>query len=297
MLGKDGRPLSPLSAAIARKKQGLDPYDEDPSVLPTDIRPCPCCGRNFAADRLQVHLEICRSSHPIPSHPIPSHPTRDRLQVHLEICRKVTVNSAQRQTWDSHQQRLNGSIQAISFNGTSSSSPSMQAMSRRGGASDPRRTTSFSRREQSQSRGGSSGFGGNCGGDGRCGGGDYEGSHGGGPKPRATDRPGSRSMSSMSSRGGSASRGGGGSGGGMPANNMPKWKRDHAAFQAAVKAGRDLKSALESGVPLSQLPPPPPSDELDDRVQCPHCGRRFAEKAAERHIPKCASCTLPPATC
>ena len=37
-----------------------------------DIRPCPCCGRNFAAGRLEVHLEICQ---------------------------KITVNSQQRQTW------------------------------------------------------------------------------------------------------------------------------------------------------------------------------------------------------
>ena len=74
MLGKDGRPLSPLSAAHARAKMGLDPFDEDPDDLPSDITPCPCCGRNFAADRLEVHLEICQ---------------------------KITVNSAQRQTWDS----------------------------------------------------------------------------------------------------------------------------------------------------------------------------------------------------
>lgn len=38
--------------------------------------------------------------------------------------------------------------------------------------------------------------------------------------------------------------GGGGSGAeGMPANAMPKWKRDHAAFQAALKAGRQVSRA------------------------------------------------------
>lgn len=74
MLGKDGRPLSPLSAAIARKKAGMDPYEEDPNDMPTDIRPCPCCGRNFAADRLEVHLQICT---------------------------KVASNSQQRGTWNS----------------------------------------------------------------------------------------------------------------------------------------------------------------------------------------------------
>ena len=29
--------------------------------------------------------------------------------------------------------------------------------------------------------------------------------------------------------------------------------------------------------------------DTSDYVQCPHCGRRFNEAAADRHIPKCAS--------
>ena len=75
----------------------------------------------------------------------------------------------------------------------------------------------------------------------------------------------------------------------MPANKMPKWKRDHAAFQAAVKAGRQVQQAMADGVALADLPPPPSNDEMDDRIACPHCGRKFNEKAAERHIPKCNS--------
>ena len=62
MLGKDGRPLSPLSAAHARAKMGLDPYDEDPELRPSDIVPCPCCGRNFASDRLEVRPENRRAA-------------------------------------------------------------------------------------------------------------------------------------------------------------------------------------------------------------------------------------------
>ncbi len=37
---------------------------------------------------------------------------------------------------------------------------------------------------------------------------------------------------------------------------------------------------------LADLPPPPVSVN-PDYIQCPHCRRNFAPKAAERHIPKC----------
>lgn len=45
---------------------------------------------------------------------------------------------------------------------------------------------------------------------------------------------------------------------------------------------------MAKGGKLSDLPPPPPSTN-PDYIQCPHCGRRFNEAAAERHIPKCAT--------
>ena len=95
--------------------------------------------------------------------------------------------------------------------------------------------------------------------------------------------------------GGGRSQGAGPSEASMPANKMPKWKRDHAAFQAAVSQGRRLKAAEEAGVDLATLPPPEPP-EYDDRVPCPHCGRRFNAMAAERHIPKCTSIMAKPKT-
>ena len=31
----------------------------------------------------------------------------------------------------------------------------------------------------------------------------------------------------------------------------------------------------------------PPPEEYDDRISCPHCGRKFSETAGKRHIPHC----------
>lgn len=47
-----------------------------------------------------------------------------------------------------------------------------------------------------------------------------------------------------------------------------------------------MQRHVAGGGKLSDLPPPPPS-ENPDYVQCPHCGRKFNESAAARHIPKC----------
>ena len=67
------------------------------------------------------------------------------------------------------------------------------------------------------------------------------------------------------------------------------------ALQSAMRAGKEMQSALDAGVPAHMLPPPPPSnDEYDDRVQCPHCMRKFNAQAAERHIPKCSSIRAKP---
>lgn len=49
-----------------------------------------------------------------------------------------------------------------------------------------------------------------------------------------------------------------------------------------------MQAHLARGGKLSDLPPPPPS-ENPDYIQCPHCSRRFNQGAAERHIPKCAT--------
>ena len=81
----------------------------------------------------------------------------------------------------------------------------------------------------------------------------------------------------------------------MPANKVPKWKKDRAALREAMRSGKELEQAKAQGIPAHLLPPPPQiADEYDDRVPCPHCGRKFNATAAERHIPKCNSIRAKP---
>lgn len=53
------------------------------------------------------------------------------------------------------------------------------------------------------------------------------------------------------------------------------WKKQHEEFIAAIRAAKTGNA-------------PPPTDN-SDYITCPHCGRKFAEGAADRHIPKCAN--------
>ena len=77
---------------------------------------------------------------------------------------------------------------------------------------------------------------------------------------------------------------------------MPKWKAQSSALREAMKQMREVKKAEESGVPLSALPPAPAAAPDPSLVQCPNCGRRFNQSAAERHIPKCATIKAKPTT-
>jgi len=64
-----------------------------------------------------------------------------------------------------------------------------------------------------------------------------------------------------------------------------KWRMDAMQLKEAMKAGKEVSKAIKEGLPL---PPPTKSSAPDDRVQCPHCARKFNDMAAQRHIPKCA---------
>ncbi|XP_033726534.1 zinc finger C2HC domain-containing protein 1A-like [Pecten maximus] len=62
------------------------------------------------------------------------------------------------------------------------------------------------------------------------------------------------------------------------------WRAQHQDFISTIRSAKQVTIAMERGEPL---PPPPPPSINPDYVQCPHCGRRFNEKAASRHIGFC----------
>lgn len=62
------------------------------------------------------------------------------------------------------------------------------------------------------------------------------------------------------------------------------WKQQSNAFRDAMRANRDISAAVKDGRPLPPMAPSAPDPSL---IQCDHCGRRFNDKAAERHIPFC----------
>ncbi|NXJ27731.1 ZC21C protein, partial [Dicrurus megarhynchus] len=64
------------------------------------------------------------------------------------------------------------------------------------------------------------------------------------------------------------------------------WKQKHEALIHIVSQARQVQQVLAKGGKVSDLPPLPPI-ENPDYVACTYCGRKFAPRAAERHIPKC----------
>ncbi|NXA98553.1 ZC21C protein, partial [Melanocharis versteri] len=64
------------------------------------------------------------------------------------------------------------------------------------------------------------------------------------------------------------------------------WKQKHEALIHIVSQARQVQQILAKGGKVSDLPPLPPI-ENSDYVACTYCGRKFAPRVAERHIPKC----------
>jgi len=69
-----------------------------------------------------------------------------------------------------------------------------------------------------------------------------------------------------------------------PAGKIPKWKLQSMQFRQAVGP---VDKPSDGGGASNFNPSMEPSIDTDDRVQCEFCGRKFAEKTAERHIPHC----------
>eukprot|EP00802_Teleaulax_amphioxeia_P010870 Tamp_10900.p4 GENE.Tamp_10900~~Tamp_10900.p4 ORF type:complete len:155 (+),score=25.05 Tamp_10900:1349-1813(+) len=79
---------------------------------------------------------------------------------------------------------------------------------------------------------------------------------------------------------------GAGGGGGDKGTN---WKAKSDQFRAAMRNARKISEAQSKGIDVRTLTTLEETPEVDDRVLCQHCGRKFNAMAAERHIPKCAS--------
>lgn len=71
----------------------------------------------------------------------------------------------------------------------------------------------------------------------------------------------------------------------LAGGKVPKWKAQSEMFRAAMRAVKsdDEPSGGGRGGGFAQ----PTIEQHDDRTECPHCGRKFNEQAAERHIPLC----------
>merc|ERR1711916_35823 len=70
---------------------------------------------------------------------------------------------------------------------------------------------------------------------------------------------------------------------------VPKWKSQSAALRKAMleargKGTKDMFDVLEVGAETSSL------------IPCPHCGRKFNQTAADRHIPQCQNIKAKPKT-
>lgn len=65
-------------------------------------------------------------------------------------------------------------------------------------------------------------------------------------------------------------------------NRIPKWKLESAQLKMASKLARGEDVANTEDAKLVQIM------EKQDKIDCPTCGRNFAEAAGKRHIPFCA---------
>ena len=91
----------------------------------------------------------------------------------------------------------------------------------------------------------------------------------------------------------------------QPAKLQQSEAQQEAQQSEALRRAKQLKhnlaqsEALRQAIKSARTPgdPPAPAEEApDDRVECPHCSRRFAPGPAERHIAKCEEIRAKPTT-
>jgi len=72
----------------------------------------------------------------------------------------------------------------------------------------------------------------------------------------------------------------------ISAAGAKSWKAKSEEFRAAIRNAKVITQAQKEGIDIRTLKFEE-SQHVDDRIPCPHCGRKFAEETARRHIPKC----------
>lgn len=70
---------------------------------------------------------------------------------------------------------------------------------------------------------------------------------------------------------------------------IPKWKLQSMQLRKGISAADNAKPKENYGGQGGYGGQPQEYEEEDDRTGCPHCGRKFNEQAAQRHIAFCAT--------
>lgn len=63
---------------------------------------------------------------------------------------------------------------------------------------------------------------------------------------------------------------------------IPKWKLQSMMFRQAMGAGSKDEGGASNFNPSQDM-----SAQMDDRIECQWCGRKFNEEAGKRHLPHC----------
>ncbi|KAH9492888.1 hypothetical protein Btru_032552 [Bulinus truncatus] len=79
-----------------------------------------------------------------------------------------------------------------------------------------------------------------------------------------------------------------------PQKKKSNWRAQHQNFIDSLRYAKKVTQIEKEGGDLRSLAPPPRTID-PNLIPCPHCGRKFNETAAERHIPRCKDLkTRPP---